>query len=77
MDNFVGENEDGSASFTYAKSDVADSVERVVRIDSCRSGPKLMFENFAAAAGDRSQREPWMQASERTQALLDAVPNAA
>jgi predicted dehydrogenase len=77
MDNFVGENEDGSASLTYAKIGVADTVERLVRIDSCRSGPALMFEDFAAAVGDRSQREPWMQASQRTQALLDAVLNAA
>jgi predicted dehydrogenase len=76
MDDFVGENEDSSASFTYVKSGAADTVERVVRIDSCRSAPALMFENFAAAVWDRSQREPWMQASERTQALLDAVQNA-
>jgi hypothetical protein len=77
MDNFVGENEDGSASFTSVTSDGADGVESVVRVDSARSGPALMFEDFAAAAGDRSLREPWMRASERTQALLDAVLSAA
>ena len=30
-------------------------------------------EDAAAAVEDRSRREPWMRASERTQALLDAV----
>jgi len=76
MDDFVGENGDGSASYGYAEVREADAVERVVRVDSHRSGPALMFEDFAAAAGDPSRREPWMQASERTQALLDAVLDA-
>jgi predicted dehydrogenase len=76
MENFVGENEDGSASYGYAGGKAADGVERVVRVDSRRSGPALMFENFAGAARDPSRRERWMQASERTQALLDAVLNA-
>ena len=77
MDDFVGENGDGSASYAYVDGGETDAVERVVRIDSTRSGPALMFENFAAAAGDPSRRERWMQASERTQALLDAALNAA
>jgi len=36
-----------------------------------------MFQDFAAAARDPSLRERWMQASERTQSLLDAVREAA
>ena len=31
-----------------------------------------MFEDVAAAAADPSLREQWMNATERTQALLDA-----
>ncbi len=32
-----------------------------------------MFEDFAAAVADASLREHWIRATERTQALLDAV----
>jgi hypothetical protein len=35
-----------------------------------------MFEDFARAVADPAGRELWMQASERTQGLLDAVWNA-
>lgn len=71
MDNFIGEDEDHAASYRYA-SDSA-SAEHRISIASRQSGPALMFEDFAAAARDASLRERWMQASERSQALLDAA----
>jgi predicted dehydrogenase len=69
MDNFIGEDEDHAAS--YRRTDGSD-----VSVSSRQSGPALMFEDFAAAIGDASLRERWMQASERTQALLDAAMGA-
>jgi predicted dehydrogenase len=77
MDDFVGENGDGTASYRYAEGAEASAVERAVHVASPRSGPARMFEDCRAAAADPSLREPWMRASERTQALLDAVLDAA
>ena len=66
MDNFIGEDEDYAASYRHTGgSDVS--------VTSPQSGPALMFEDFTAAVRDTSLRERWMQASERTQALLDAA----
>ena len=70
MDNFIGEDENHAASYRYAE-------ESDVSVASVLSGPALMFEDFAAAVRDASLREHWMQASERTQALLDAALAAA
>ena len=70
MDNFIGEDESHAASYRYAgESDVS--------VASRQSGAALMFEDFAAAVRDTSLREHWMQASECTQALLDAALAAA
>jgi predicted dehydrogenase len=77
MDNFVGEAPDGSASYRYARAGARDDAASLVRVESRSSGPSLMFQDFAAAARDASLRERWLQASERTQALLDAVVAAA
>jgi predicted dehydrogenase len=77
MDNFVGEERDGSASYRHVKAATPDSAGTLVRVDSRFSGPSLMFQDFAAAAGDTTLRDRWMQASERTQALLDAAFAAA
>lgn len=71
MDNFIGENEDHSASYRYAGSGELASAE--TRIASPRSGPARMFEDFAAMVGNAALRGQWMNASERTQALLDTV----
>lgn len=73
MDNFIGEDEDHSAIYHYARSNEPGNAATSVRIASQRSAPTLMFEDFAAAARDACLREHWAQASERTQALLDAV----
>ena len=77
MDNFIGEDEDHSASYRYAVGSDSASEGRIVSTASPKSGPALMFDDFAAVARDASRREHWMQASERTQALLDAVLAAA
>ena len=70
MNNFIGENEDHTAEYSVGDS---SSDERQVRIASERSGPALMFEEFAMAVADASLRKHWMRSSERTQALLDAA----
>jgi len=74
MENFVGEDADGSA--TYRCSRIGEAA-LLVRVASRHSGPSLMFQAFAAAAGNTSLRERWIRASEQTQALLDAVRDAA
>jgi predicted dehydrogenase len=76
MDDFVGEDADGSASYRLETGGGTPAADRVVRVESGRSGPACMFAEFAAAAADPSRREQWMQASEKTQALLDAVVGA-
>jgi predicted dehydrogenase len=77
MDNFIGEDEDHAASYRYAPSGEAAGEDTNTRIASPQSGPALMFEDFAALTEDATLREQWMQASERTQALLDTVLAAA
>jgi predicted dehydrogenase len=73
MDNFVGEQPDRSASYRYSRAGAAADAAGLVRVESRFSGPSLMFQDFAAAARDAALRERWRQASEQTQALLDAV----
>jgi predicted dehydrogenase len=77
MDNFVGEERDRSASYRHSNAAAADAAATRVRVDSGFSGPSLMFQDFASAVRDPALRHRWMQASERTQALLDAVREAA
>jgi len=77
MDNFVGEEQDGTASYRHSSAGAADAGATTFGVESRFSGPSLMFQDFAASARDPSLRERWMQASERTQALLDAVHEAA
>jgi len=77
MDNFVGENEDGSASYRHSRSAPADAAAVQVGVQSPFSGPSLMFQGFAAAVADITIRDRWIHASERTQALLDAALEAA
>ena len=77
MDNFVGEEADGSASYRPIEQASTDAKPNLVRVESTLSGPALMFQDFAAAVADPALRGRWIQASERTQALLDAVREAA
>jgi len=73
MDNFVGEEPDGSASYRFSQAPAAKAAATLVSVESRFSGPSLMFQDFSAAAGDAALRDRWMRASERTQALLDEV----
>jgi len=74
IDDFLGQDRDGSARYLYRKGGWGpDAVRESIRIESTLSGAALMFEDFAAAVDDPSLRERWMRASERTQALLDAA----
>lgn len=73
MDNFIGEDEDHGASYSYVSRGKPAREQATTRVASPHSGPALMFEDFAALAADAALREKWMRASERTQALLDAV----
>lgn len=74
MENFVGEEADGSATYQFSRGVEAATP---MCVSSPFSGPSLMFQAFAASAGDTSLRERWVLASERTQSLLDAVRDAA
>lgn len=77
IDDFLGQNRDGSADFLYRKGGWGDSAPDEINIPSARPGAALMFEDVAAAAADPSLRKQWMTATERTQALLDAAWAAA
>ena len=72
IDDFLGQNRDGSADFLYHTGGW-DGTSEEINIPSDKPGAALMFENMAAAAADPSLRGQWMTATERTQALLDAV----
>lgn len=72
IDNFLSQNRDGSADFLY-RTGGWNGTSEDINIPSDKPGAALMFEDMAAAAADPSLREQWMTATERTQALLDAV----
>ena len=72
IDNFLSQNRDGSADFLYRTGGWSGTSEDI-NISSDKPGAAMMFEDMAAAAADPSLREQWMTATERTQALLDAV----
>jgi predicted dehydrogenase len=74
IDNFLGQDPDNSAQYLYRKGGWGhDAIRETVRIESPLSGAALMFEDFAAAVANKALREQWSRATERTQALLDAV----
>ena len=73
IDDFLGENPDGSADFLYRQGGWGSGTNKDIKIPSDKSGAVLMFENMAAAAAEPKLREQWMTATARTQALLDAV----
>ena len=72
FDDFIRQNPDGSADYTY-RSGAWGGVLEETNIPSEKPGAVLMFENMAAAAADPTLREQWMTATARTQALLDAA----
>jgi len=73
IDDFLRQNRDGSADFLYRRGGWGSGTSEEISIPSARPGAALMFEDMAAAAADPSLRDQWMMATERTQALLDAV----
>ena len=78
VEDFLGQNPDGSAQYLYRKGGWGPgAVRESVRIESPLPGAALMFEDFAAAVRNPDERQRWMHASERTQALLDASWQAA
>jgi hypothetical protein len=72
IDDFLGQNRDGSADFLYRTGGWGGTSEEI-NVPSDKPGAALMFEDMAAAAANPSLRDQWMTATERTQALLDAV----
>jgi predicted dehydrogenase len=77
IDDFLGQNRDGSADFLYRRGGWGRGESEEINIPSGKPGAALMFEDMAAAAADPTLREQWMSATERTQALLDAAWAAA
>ena len=73
IDDFLGQNRDGSADYLYRKGGWGRGTSEEINIPSSRPGAALMFEDMAAAAANPALREQWMTATERTQALLDAA----
>ena len=70
--DFLSQNPDGSADFVHSKGGWGRGTSDTINVASTKPGSVLMFEDFAAAVADPSLREQWMQATEATQALLDA-----
>jgi len=70
MDNFLFDNEDGSAGFTVR---VRRTGRQEITVPSAKRAAVLMFEDMAAAAADRTLRDQWMLRTERTQMLLDVI----
>ena len=77
IDDFLGQNADGSADFMYRKGGWGRGTVDEINVPSSKPGAALMFEDMAAAAADHGLREQWMTATQRTQALLDAAWMAA
>jgi predicted dehydrogenase len=75
MDDFVLPRSPEKAIFTRRTGGLGALDE--VAVDARLPAATLMIEAMADAASRTGRRERWMQAAERTQALLDAVWNAA
>ena len=78
IDNFLGQDEDGSASYLYKQGSWGPEVIREVRhVESLLTGAALMFEDFAVIAANAELREDFALATLHTQRLLDACWEAA
>lgn len=77
IDNFLSQDRDNSATFLLKQGGWSSGKREDVTVDSTLPGAALMFEDLAAAAADKSQREQWIRATERTQMLLDSAWAAA
>ena len=78
IDNFLGQDEDGSASYVYKQGSWGpDIIREVRRVESTLPGAALMFEDFAVIAANAKLRENFAWATLHTQKLLDACWEAA
>jgi predicted dehydrogenase len=73
IDDFLSQNRDHSADYLLRRGGWSNGESGDIKVPSEKPGAALMFEDFAAAVANPALREPWMSASERTQALLDAA----
>jgi predicted dehydrogenase len=73
MDDFPGNNADGSADYELHRSGVGAPGVETLRIESEYTSRELMFEDFAAMTVDDGLRERSIDDSLRTQRLLDRV----
>ena len=62
IDNFLSQNQDGSADFSYRSGGWGGQSDEI-NIASDKPGAVLMFEDMAAAAADTSLRDQWMTAT--------------
>ena len=78
IDNFLGQDEDGSASYVHKQGSWGpDVIREVRRIESRLPGAALMFEDFAVIAANAERREDFARATLHTQKLVDACWEAA
>lgn len=78
VDDFVANDADGSASYTFRKGGFGeDRIADEVVVPGPAAAPQLMFEDFAAMVTDSDYRERSITATVRTQALLDTAWQAA
>lgn len=73
IDNFLGQNPDGSADYRWQAGGWGPgAADDSVTIASVYPGPAMMFLRVGELATDHAAREASINLSERTQALLDA-----
>ena len=75
LDDFLSQRRSDQAGVYEYRSGWGD--RELVEIPSDKPGSALMFEDFAAMVGNSERFEASVRASERTQALLDAIWNSA
>jgi len=74
LGDFLSQNPDGSADYLLRKGGWGPSAESAtINVPSDKPGAALMFEDFAAMAGNAGMFERSVHASERTQRWLDAI----
>lgn len=73
LDNFLSNDQDGSASYLYKKGSWGSTVEGSTKVGPSKPGAALMFEDFAAMVSDVESREASIRSTERTQRWLDAI----
>ena len=76
MGDYLNQDRDNSASYLLRQGSWGARDKRMT-VPSDQPGAALMFEDFAAAVENPALRERWMEASLKTQMLLDAAWAAA